>query len=568
MPAVESQSDPQRPLSLPAPAVGAAVLLLAAVTYLHGLGALHSLGNGDEMIYAQITRATAASGHWLPLKSEMPDMVNTKPPLLFWQGILSTDWARHWSLLALRWPSIVWTFLTAGLAGLIAWRATGRSLATGMLAAAVYLAFLSTYRYGRPFLTNPPETFWVFLCFFVMLWWRPASFASRLLFPTLIGLIAGMALLTKSFAQLVPIGVGLTAWHLHEAWLPAGGWDWRRLLTRSVPGLLWTAVVSLAIFAVWFLLDPDPQAIWQEFVVHENLGKMQAGRPSYLGALLWGKTSLWVYGLTWFTNAGLLALPLLGTLLRAWQHRREAGTEERLLWLWVAAIFLVFLLPTQRSGRYLLEAMPAVAVLMAIHWRRLLPSAFMTTVIAAGGIVGLVGWLSWLLAREIEGETFAGWPWGHWVILAGSAAVVAAPLCNRRWLPACAVPAALCGFLTLSSFLQVFDPPLGAFPPAAIAAAKGHIVWAPQNFRAASELQTFLLPGAVVRGYSATAAGPDAEPVGSDDFVILIRGLAEPPPPGAIGSRLELKSRQPMADLLEMLRGNVAENLFVREWLK
>jgi hypothetical protein len=50
--------------------------------------------------------------------------------------------------------------------------------------------------------------------------------------------------------------------------------------------------------------------------------------------------------------------------------------------------------------------------------------------------------------------------------------------------------------------------------------------------------------------------------------VILIRGLAEPPPPGAIGSRLELKSRQPMADLLEMLRGNVAENLFVREWLK
>jgi hypothetical protein len=212
--------------------------------------------------------------------------------------------------------------------------------------------------------------------------------------------------------------------------------------------------------------------------------------------------------------------------------------------------------------------MPAVAVLMAIHWRRLLPSAFMTTVIAAGGIVGLVAWLSWLLAREISGDIFVGWPWGHWAILGGSAAMVAAPLCNRRWLPACAVPAALCGFLTLSSFLQVFDPPLGAFPPAAVAAAKEHVVWAPQNFRAASELQTFLLPGAVIRGYPSTAAGPDAEQVKSDDLVILIRGLAEPPPPGAIGSRVELKSRQPMADLLEMLRGNVAGNLFVREWLK
>ncbi|TSA08729.1 MAG: hypothetical protein D4R77_02295, partial [Planctomycetaceae bacterium] len=63
-----------------------AVILLALVTYLHGLGSLHIMGNGDEMVYAQITRATAASGHWLPLVSEMPDMVNTKPPLLFWQG--------------------------------------------------------------------------------------------------------------------------------------------------------------------------------------------------------------------------------------------------------------------------------------------------------------------------------------------------------------------------------------------------------------------------------------------------------------------------------------------------
>ena len=117
------------------------------------------MSNGDEMIYAQITRATAANGHWLPLRSEMPDMVNTKPPLLFWQGIVSTDWARHWTLVALRWPSVGWTFLTAALTGLIAWRALGRNVAAGLFAAAIYLAFLSTYRYGRPFLTNAPETF-------------------------------------------------------------------------------------------------------------------------------------------------------------------------------------------------------------------------------------------------------------------------------------------------------------------------------------------------------------------------------------------------------------------------
>lgn len=349
----------QRPLSF------LAVIALAAAAYLLGLSSLRMPTNGDEMIYAQITRATAAGGHWLPLKSEMPDMVNTKPPLLFWQGLVTTDWARRWSLVALRWPSVAWTFATAVLVGLIGWRGAGRDTAKGLLAAAIYLAFLSSYRYGRPFLTNPPETFWSFLCFFLMLWWRPRSFESRFVVPTIVGLAVGMALLTKSFAQLVPIGAGLVAWHLREQ-----RGDWRRFAARSLPGLAWMAALSLAIFALWFLLDPDPQAIWQEFVVQENLGKMKAGRPSYLGALLWGRTSLWVYSLTWFTNAGLLALPLLGTMIRGWQQRREMGDVERLLWLLVGAYFVVFLIPTQRSGRYLLEAMPALAVLMALQWHR------------------------------------------------------------------------------------------------------------------------------------------------------------------------------------------------------
>jgi len=535
-----------------------AVIVLAVATYLLGLSSLRMPTNGDEMIYAQITRATAASGHWLPLRSEMPDMVNTKPPLLFWQGILATDWARQWSLVALRWPSVAWTFATAVLAGLVAWRASGRDAAKGVLAATIYLAFSSTYRYGRPFLTNPPETFWVFLCFFLMLWWRPRSFASRFVIPTIIGLVVGMALLTKSFAQLVPIGAGLAAWHLHEEW-----GDWRRFLTRSLPGLAWTAALSLAIFALWFLLDPDPQAIWREFVVHENLGKMKAGRPSYLGALLWGKTSLWVYSLTWFANAGLLALPLLGTLIRGWQHRREAGDTERLLWLLVGAYFVVFFIPTQRSGRYLLEAMPALAVLMALHWHRLLPSALATTAIGSAAIVGLIAWLSWMLVRELG----SGFGMDHWAILAGSSALALAPLFRPQWLPAMAVPAALAALLSLGSFLRVFDPPLGAFPAEAVAATRGRIVWAPENFRAGEEIYRFVLPSATVRGYPLSAGGPASGKAGSDDLAIVVGELSAPAPPGAIGSRIDLKGRHTVAQVLAMLRGRVRENLFSREWL-
>ena len=44
-------------------ALVAGSLVLATVTYLHGLSAGTVLRNGDEMVYAQIVRETAASGH-------------------------------------------------------------------------------------------------------------------------------------------------------------------------------------------------------------------------------------------------------------------------------------------------------------------------------------------------------------------------------------------------------------------------------------------------------------------------------------------------------------------------
>ncbi|MCD6293915.1 MAG: GtrA family protein [Deltaproteobacteria bacterium] len=219
-------------------------LILAICTYLHGLGSLHILRNGDELVYAHITRVTGIAGHWLPLQG-IPGMQNTKPPLLFWQGLISTDWGSHWSVVALRWPCVMWTFGTALLCGLLGWRLSGRDLFKGALAALFYLAFFSTYRYGRPYLTNPPETFWVFACFFTMLWWKPRSFDSRFVFPTILGVLVGMALLTKSFAQLLPIGVGLSWWHLHVR-----GWRVASFARDSLPGIVWTALLSLGMFSL------------------------------------------------------------------------------------------------------------------------------------------------------------------------------------------------------------------------------------------------------------------------------------------------------------------------------
>src|SRR5262252_1456220 len=99
--------------------------LLAVFTYFYGLDSDHIPKNGDEYPYTHITRLTAQSGRFLPLQSQLVRMRNTKPPLLFWQGIVSTHWAKDWTLWHLRYPSVIYTILTAGLVFLLGRRLSG-----------------------------------------------------------------------------------------------------------------------------------------------------------------------------------------------------------------------------------------------------------------------------------------------------------------------------------------------------------------------------------------------------------------------------------------------------------
>ncbi len=533
-------------------------LVFGICTYLHGLGSLHILRNGDELVYMHLTRMTSMAGQWLPLRG-IPGMRNTKPPLLFWQGLVSTDWGSHWSVVALRLPSVMWTFGTALLCGLLGWRLSGRDLFKGALAALFYLAFFSTYRYGRPYLTNPPETFWVFACFFTMLWWKPRSFDSRFLFPTILGILAGMALLTKSFAQLLPIVVGLSWWHLHVR-----GWRVGAFVRNSLPGIIWMALLSLGMFSLWFVFDPDPAAIWREFVMGENVGKMANSGGSWLKGLLWSGDSIWSLGGSWFFNAGLLAFPLFGLMVACWKRRGTLLHEEKLLWIWVFAIFIVFCIPSQRSGRYLLEGMPALAVLLATRCDQVGRYAF---VISLGGVIAVLlstGWISLLLVREVGIQAFSWW---HFPLVVGGIAFAVTAIAKPRWTAMCSATAVLTVFLSLSSFLSVFDAPLGTFDTAVIEATKGRVVWVPEKFRSKAETHRFLLPYAVVNGYPAGGKVPDAPIRGPHDLMVIQQQIDAPGPPGAIGSRINITSRHKAWQIWEMATGSVKKHLFSREWV-
>jgi hypothetical protein len=545
--------------------------LLAVFTYFCGLDSQHIPKNGDEYPYEHITRLTAGSGKLLPLRSQMDNMRNTKPPLLFWQGIASTGWGKNWTLWNLRYPSVIYTLLTASMLFMLGWKLSNRAelsirAETGFVAALTFLAFFTTYRFGRPFLTNPPEVFWIFLPFFVLLYWRQV-FASRWLIPLLLGVSIGIGFLYKSFALGLPVTLGLTGWYLHQRQYRVA-----EFLKQDALKVVIVVSVAVAMFAMWFVFDPNPQAVWKEFVVGENVGKFDPHGPSYLEKLLWGGSSIWSYALAFLTNAGLLTFPVVALFFVAYQRRSQLSNEEKLLWIWIAVVFLSFSLPSQRSGRYLLAAMPAVALLCALKWQQISRKAFIASLVLAGAAIAGIAYLA--VRLQAEKPDVQLYPLTFWLLMSGAGILtllaIVVPGLTRPGVNVVALLVLLC----LAAFLRPFDGALGNYSAEARHYASGKDVGVPCNFRAMDEGHRFILPGAEIRGYSEDQNVPVSELAARYQLFAVRLALNDSTQNGGcaeckiIGQRLDIRGRQSSAELKEMfLEGKVFQHLFVREIL-
>jgi hypothetical protein len=539
--------------------------LLAVFTYFYGLDGQNIPKNGDEYPYEHIVRLTAASGELLPLQSQLENMRNTKPPLLFWQGIASTGWGKNWTLWDLRYPSVIYTLLTAAMLFLIGRKLTGRP-ETGFVAALTFLAFFTTYRFGRPFLTNPPEVFWIFLPFFVLLYWRQ-TFESRFVIPLLLGISIGIGFLYKSFALGLPVTMGLAGWYLHSHHYRVAAF-----IKQDALKVVIAVAVAVAIFSLWFMLDPDPQAVWKEFVVGENIGKFDPHGPGYLEQLLWGGSSIWSYTVAFLTNPGLLTFPVIALLYVAYNNRHKLSHEEQLLWILVAAFFFSFSLPSQRSGRYLLDVMPAVALLCALNWQRISRKTFIASLVLAGAVLSGLAYLALRLQADMT-EVKMYTPI-FWLLLTITGILTLLAIAVPKFTRPAVNIVALLVLLCFAAFLKPLDGELGNYSMDARRYAQGKDVWVPCNFRALDEGHRFLLPGAEIHGYS-------------EDQNLTVEQLAERYSLFAarlplsvnvqdsgcancriIGQRLDIRGRHSSAELKEMFfKGKVFQYLFIRELL-
>jgi 4-amino-4-deoxy-L-arabinose transferase-like glycosyltransferase len=543
------------------------ILLLGVFTYLYGLDSRFAPKNGDEYPYMHIVRMTANAGDWLPLQSEMAGLKNTKPPLIFWQGIVSTNWANQWTLFNLRWPSLFYTALTALFLFLSVRRFSG-SAKTGLLAGLVWLSFFATYRYGRPFLTDPPEVFWMSLPFMALLYWGKAAFNSQLIFPVFAGFCLGFALLAKSFAYIVPasFALGLYYWRWRD-------WSVSTTLIKDVYKLFFIAAIALGIFALWFALDPNPQAVWKEFVLGENVAKFDARSTNYFLDLVSGGDSIWMLILTSLVNAGLFTFVLLSTLIQCWRNRRFLSLEESLLLLLVLAFFVIFSLPSQRSGRYLLPVMPALAALLALHWDRLPLWGFRIALLLQATLFSVLIWAgSQLQLSAFTGDT-SEWAYsdGHWIFMAVSLGLVILGLFKKESSKTIALAGCFLTYCALTSSLSPLEGQLGRFTPQAVAQVQDKDLWVPCDYRAKDEEYRLLLPGARLHGYMAGEAGEVAQLTASYPLVLVQSPLGVKPVicEGCqiIAHRIEMRARHSDEEIIEMLKGHLGKYLFVNEYL-
>ena len=582
-----------------------ALLLLAVLAYALGLDGQHIPSNGDEMVYAHIARLTAASQHWLPLVSELENMRNTKPPLLFWQAMVAGNWGQNWQLWALRLPSLVYTLLVTGAIAATMFKLT-RDRRSAVLASCVYLAFFCTFRYGRPYLTSAAESFWLNLpIFWLLLQCAPSRSSDAQTTPgvattlppwglgsyVLCGLVLGVGSAYKSFALIAPAAATLCC-ALLIAQRPL---RWGAVL-RTGAGCALSSLIALALFSLWLVVDPDPLAVWREFVVGENAGKL-TGEQGYWSGAWRGGSSIWAQLLAYLQDAGLLAFVVLGLAWTGWRAWRAGYRGQRIprhtlvLLAWLAVWLLVFTIPSQRSARYVIPAMPALALLLALYWQRIGRAWFVLTLLLAAPFVALLGRIAWA-AQSLDVAA----PWQLGAVMSVTAlglGAVGAGLLHSAWTRSCALLACVAVYLCLDLALLPLDGPAGRFAQTPASDMQGLTLAVPNGFNGQFERFEFLLPGnrflpydvgERARSRAATggiggAGAPDAAAghlealLKTHDAVVWPQSDAlEPTAPCVPGCRVlawrwQLKGRHQGG---EIHLGNIwypQEWLFRREWL-
>jgi hypothetical protein len=233
---------------------------------------------------------------------------------------------------------------------------------------------------------------------------------------------------------------------------------------------------------------------------------------------------------------------------------------------------IVFSLPSQRSGRYLLPVMPALAALIALHWQRLPLWGFRFALVLQLIVLLALTWVS----IHLEGGDWASpllWQYSvwHWLLLGSGIALVMWGIFKPAMVKPSALATCFICYLALNTGLAPLEGQIGRYDAQAIARVQDKLVAVPCDFRAKDEEYRLLLPGARLQGYPASEAANGAELAKRYPYFAAYSPLGVAPvfcdDCQVLGKRMEMRARHSQEEILAIIRGEMGQYLFVNEYL-
>jgi len=191
--------------------------------------------------------------------------------------------------------------------------------------------------------------------------------------------------------------------------------------------------------------------------------------------------------------------------------------------LWMLVWWCVFLLPSQRSARYLIPTLPALAICLALVLPRMARWAHVAIsllVLPAVLWLARVGWVLGELGVASAGQVAC-------VALAVLASLVSVALVGwrRGHHPAAALAAVLFTYASLTAVFAPLNGASGQYRSDAARALAPTTVVVPSDFNATYETYAFFLPGHRYRPDNALSRG--GEGGGGGGWVVVCEGCWE-----------------------------------------
>ena len=305
-----------------------------------------SLENHDYLRYAEVAREMIRSGEWV-VPHLNGEIYVDKPPLTFWLIAIPSSLYGSVTPLFARLPSALSAWI--GVIILFLWgkRIHGTAL-SGLISGGILLSCYQYLSQARLAKTDMLLCLFILLSFYFFYLGYGESGKKRYLFHGFSFFSMGLGVLTKGPFGMIPFLI-LSLFLIKER-------RWGMLISK--PFILGYSILALTVLP-WVLLFIERVGFDRSLTLVKESHALSRHAPFYF---YFGQ--IWVQFFPWS-----LLIPSLFFYL--WKERgRVWHSRESLFILWFVVLFVLFTLFKIRASRYLLPALPALALMISGMWRK------------------------------------------------------------------------------------------------------------------------------------------------------------------------------------------------------